>query len=181
MAVVIPYTRQTWTDGVSSCSAARNNVHEDGINDAHYMPAVRVTNSGDELITTGTLTTLDFNTERFDTAGNAASTMHDTVTLNQRLTCRYAGKYLIVGQVQFSAGATGYRFVSIRLNGTTEIARDRRLNAGAADPVEITLSTLWDLAVNDYVELRVLHNQGTSLNILKVAAFSPEFSMHRVG
>jgi hypothetical protein len=29
--MAFPYVKQTWTDNVSSCSAARNTVHEDGI------------------------------------------------------------------------------------------------------------------------------------------------------
>ena len=54
MAVVIPYAQQTWTDGVSSCSAARNNVHEDGIRDAHFMPAVRVYHNANQSVANST-------------------------------------------------------------------------------------------------------------------------------
>jgi hypothetical protein len=177
VALVIPYVKQTWTDGVSACSAARNNVHEDGINDAHYQPCVRVTKAAAQTgILSATVTKLVFDTERFDTAGNVASTMHDNVTNNTRLTCRHAGKYEITGQVEWSASpANG--ILQIFLNDTTEISQTQVLG----DYRCMVVATIWDLAVNDFVELRVYQGSGGTLSINKTASRSPEFMMHRVG
>src|SRR5262245_1380457 len=95
----IPYVKQTWTDGASSCNAARNNVHENGLFEISYAPAVHVTHNANQSINTATDTVLAFNTERFDQCANTADTMHDTVTNNSRLTCRYAGVYQITAHI----------------------------------------------------------------------------------
>ena len=48
--------------------------------------------------------------------------MHSTSVNTQRLVATVAGKYVISGTVQWTANATGYRQVYIRLNGTTPLA-----------------------------------------------------------
>ena len=102
----IPRVKQVWVDntaGGTPISAARFNNMEDGIFDAQYMPAVRVTHSIAQSISNNTLTALAFDTERFDTASNAADTQHDNASFNSRLTCRYAGIYAINGCAEWSA------------------------------------------------------------------------------
>ena len=42
------------------------------------------------------------------------------------------------------------------------------------------ISTLYSLAVNEYVELVAFQDSGVSLNALTAANYSPEFSMVRV-
>src|SRR5919108_3473294 len=101
MAETTPYVKQTWVDGVSTCSAARNTYQEEGISAAHLQPSVRVFHNATQSITTATETALAFNSERWDTAFGSASTQHDTATNNSRLTAQYAGKYLVVGHVGF--------------------------------------------------------------------------------
>jgi len=170
--------RSTHVDG-QSWSAAKANQLEAGVNDVSYAPAVRVFHNVNQSITTGTDTALAFNSERFDQAGNAADTMHDTVTNNSRLTCRYAGVYQITGTVGFAANATGIRQAQIRLNGTTSLVLDRHTTVTANDDY-INVSTLYLLAVNDYVELLAFQSSGGALNVLSTANISPEFSMVRV-
>jgi hypothetical protein len=184
MAVVIPYVENTaWADGSGGgtpITAAKLNVVEDGISNAHLMPAVRVFHNATQSITTVTATVLAFNSERFDQAGGAASTQHDTVTNNSRLTCRYAGIYHIAANVGWqSSTATGFRQVRIRLNGTTYIAGVQG-DAGQASTIYQSVSTLYALSVNDYVETVVDHSQGTSINVLATSNYSPEFMMVRV-
>jgi hypothetical protein len=173
VAIIIPYVKQTWTDGVSSCSAARNNVHEDGIHDAHYQPAVHAFHNTTQSLVHATFTALALNSERYDTAGNVASTMHDNVTNNSRLTCRYAGIYLIISNVTWAVNSTGQRQVYIRLNNLTDIGRVA--HAAYQDPGQC-VSVLYQLAVNDYVETRGYQDSGAGLNVTAV-----EFSMSRVG
>ena len=177
---VIPYVAQTWTDGVSSASAARMLVLENGISEVSLAPAVRVYHNATQSITTATETALSFNSERFDQVAGAASTQHDTVTNNTRLTCRYAGVYHIIGNAGFSGNATGVRIYQIRLNGATEIARAESTGSTAYNSVQ-TVATLYVLAVNDYVELTVTQNSGGSLATLQAGNYSPEFMMVRVG
>ena len=106
MAIVIPYVKQTWTDGSGGgtpISAARLGVLEEGILDSSLAPAVRVFHNASQSITNSTLTALAFNSERFDQAGGVASTMHDTVTNNSRLTAIYAGVYMIGGTIRWAS------------------------------------------------------------------------------
>lgn len=184
MAIVIPYVKQTWVDGPGGgtpTSAARLGVIEEGILDVSQAPAVRVYHSANQSCTNATDTTLSFDSERFDQAGGAASNMHDTVTNNSRLTCRYPGVYLIVAHVNFQDNATGSRLTRIRLNATSIIGA----NATGPDPTTgigtaHTVVTTYVLAVNDYVEVWVRQDSGGALNVLANAAFSPEFSMVRI-
>jgi hypothetical protein len=172
---VTNYVKQTWTDGSSALSAARMGLIENGVFDAHFQPTARVTHSANQSITTATLTALAFDTERFDT-----DTIHDTVTNNSRLTCKTAGKYQIIGGIRWGLSSAGtVRIVSIRLNGTTEIGRPGQAPGAAINQEQIAV-TIWDMAVNDYVELTVYHDVGSSINVEKQAAWSPEFMMVRV-
>jgi hypothetical protein len=180
---VANYVKQTWTDDVSSASAARMAYLETGIFDAHYQPAVRAYHNTTQSITNNTETTVAFNSERIDQAGNAADTMHDNSTNNSRLTCRYAGVYQIDTNIDWATGGTGTRFIAIRRNGTDYIARVDQINTGGT--VAQSLSTKYPLAVNDYVEVRAFQNNGTALNIAASGTgtnqYACEFSMLRVG
>lgn len=173
MAVVIPYTKQTWTDGSSSCSAARNNVHEDGINDAHYMPTARVTHSATQATVSATPFVVAFNTESYDKAGNVASTQHDTVTNNSRLICRHAGVYSIKAGVIWAASPVNGT-MQFRLNGTTGLQPQTTI---VADHRAMFLAIDYDLAVNDYIEVLATQSSGGGLNISTGAVFT----WHRVG
>ena len=181
--MAIPYVKQTWVDNnvANPTSAARLTVIENGVFDAHYQPAVRVTHNAAQSATSGTPLVLAFNTERFDTASNAADTMHDTVTNNSRLTCRYAGKYQITANVEFAANAAGYRQLNLRLNGATAIALVNMLPISGAVVQVLNVTTLYDLAVNDYVEVTATQTSGGALNVDSSGNYTPEFMMVRVG
>lgn len=176
----IPYVRATHSDG-QSWSAAKANALEGAANDAHYMPCVRVYHNANQSITTATLTALAFNSERYDQAGNAADTQHDTSTNNSRLTCKYAGVYSIKGCAEFAANATGQRQVRIRLNGSSYIALENDPTSSGTNGTVLAVSADYSLAVNDYVELVVFQDSGGNLNVTATGNYSPEFMMHRVG
>jgi len=182
MTIAIPYVKQTWSDGNPSypTSAARMGVLEEGILDISQAPAVRAYNSGAISVNHATPTALSFDSERFDQAAGAASTMHDTVTNNSRLTALYAGIYLITGTIEWVANATGERSVFIRLNGSTDIAGQRGINNGAGGTVMQNPTTIYSLAVNNYVELIAYQTSGAPLNVGLSANRSPEFAMTRI-
>jgi hypothetical protein len=138
-------------------------------------PGARVYNSADETVPNAIPTRLTFDSERYDNGG-----LHSTVTNPSRLTAQKAGKYNISGHVQFLSNASGYRWVEIFLNGTTVIARQAgpALSGPATD---LSVSTTYHLAVNDYVELWVYQNSGGNLDVVAVSAGSPEFAMQWVG
>jgi hypothetical protein len=182
--VANPYVKQTWTDGSGGgtpTSAARLGVIEQGIFDAHYKAAARVTHNAAQSVTNATNFALAFNTEIFDTESNAASTMHDTVTNNSRLTCRTAGIYQITGNIEWAANATGVRDVVIRSSvGGALIAYQRQAANALGVTVQQEVSALWQMAVNGYVELIAFQNSGAGLNVNSSASYSPIFQMVRV-
>jgi hypothetical protein len=179
--MAIPYVKQAWADADATkpLSAARMLVIEQGIFEAHLMPAVRVFHNANQSITNAVTTALAFNSERFDTFAGAADTQHDTVTNNNRLTCRYAGKYLIGGNCSFASNATGVRTLSIQSQAGTTVG-DVQIDACSGGVTDLSVSTMWDMAVNDWVQMLVFQNSGGALNVLVSAAVSPEFWMVRV-
>jgi len=128
--------------------------------DLGFDISARVSNSTDIPIPDSTVTALTFDTEEFDTDG-----IFDPGNPT-RLTARTAGKYLIMGYVEFntSFGANEMREVDIRLNGFTRIARVVGGSLPTA-PFITTISTYYELQANDYVELTVRQISGGTLNV----------------
>ena len=183
---VIPYVKQgapfVDTAGASGTfNAAKANAMDAGIFEAMQQPAVRVFHNTTQSLTTATLTALAFNSERFDQAGGSASTMHDTVTNNTRLTALYAGIYQVSGTIEFAANSTGDRAIAIRVGptGPTIIAY-HQMTAAASGNSRMSISTIYNLAVNDYFELMAFQTSGAGLNVTSTANYSPEFGMVRV-
>lgn len=136
--------------------------------DAHaVMPAAKVYHDTSQSIADSTAVALAFNSERFDT-----NVMHDTATNNSRLTAKTSGKYLIMGQLEWSSNTGSTHQLLIKLNNVTFIAYIE------STPVyyRMEVSTLYELAINDYVELIVLQVSGGSKSIN-----NPGFSMVKVG
>lgn len=135
-------------------------------------PRARVYNSGNQAITTATVTAITFDSERVD-----VGSCHSTSSNTSRLTVPTGegGWYDIGGNVQFEANATGYRSAIIRLNGTTRLAEVTYPVVSAGDPPSLVVSCKYQLAAADYVELCVAHSRGSNLNVLATANVSPEF------
>lgn len=175
--MTIPYVKQTWTDGsggATPVSAARLAVMEQGIFDAQSPPAARVYNSALQTIPTATPTAITFDSEWFDT-----DTIHEAVTHPDRLTAKTAGVYLIFGSVRFAANNTGQRALNIILGATFGISGDNR-TAVQGDVTDVSISTAWQLSVNDFVQLQVYQDSGGNLNVSQVNRSSPQFGMVRI-
>lgn len=140
-----------------------------------YTEGAHVYHNANQNITKNQWTDLAFNSERWDT-----DTMHDTSTNNERLTCKTAGKYIIVGSITFAGNAAGNRTVAIFQNNATYKAVDTRANLGS-DAVQLVVVAKLNLAVNDYVTLRVVHSSTVNINVNYAGDYSPEFSMQRIG
>jgi len=136
-------------------------------------PSARVYHNAHQSIPNASLTALAFNSQRFDTDG-----IHDTVTNNSRLTCKTAGKYQITVNLCFETNNTGERRVYLRVNGATYIAGS--VANAAATSHHFSVSTLYNMDVNDYVEVLVYQSSGGALNVLAGGDYSPEFMMVRV-
>lgn len=136
--------------------------------------SARVYHNAAQSIPNTTWTTLAFNSERFDT-----DVIHDNTTNNSRLTCKTAGKYLIICQVFLATNGTGARHAKIKLNGATDIAYCTS-NANASTGVIVQCATVYDLAVNDYVEAGVYQDSGGALDASAYANVAPEFMMIKI-
>lgn len=137
---------------------------------AHHSAAVSVPNV--------TTTTQPLDSERYDEGG-----LHDNVTNNSRLTFPASGKVLIVGHLKFAADADGHRRATLRLNGTTEIARGEQASntAGAvAGTDRASAAALHDVVAGDYVELQAEHNGGAALDSEVVLQSEPELAAHYI-
>jgi len=78
--------------------------------------------------------------------------------------------------------ADGQRLMEILLNGATVIAAQDCGYAGQAPSraAPCTVSTHYNLAATDYVEVRVTQRVQTTLNINSSGNYSPEFEMVKV-
>jgi hypothetical protein len=133
----------------------------------------RVYNNANISIATATNVNLTFNTERYDT-----DSIHSTVSNTSRLTANTAGIYLISAAISWENDVNGSRQMGLYLNGSTQCAISR---VCADDPVRHTVSTIYELSVGDYFEVRVYQDSGSTLNVLVAGNYSPEFMMQRLG
>lgn len=133
----------------------------------------RIYNDANIAIATGVVTTLTFNTVRYDT-----DTLY-SATNPSRLTARWPGNYSIGAGVRFEANAVGVRLVTLRLNGTTMIATSLVPNAGGAIQQTLNVNTDYELVPTDYVEVQVFQDSGGPLNAVRFVNTSPEFWIRR--
>jgi len=120
----------------------------------------RVYSSTGQNIADATSTALNFNSERYDT-----DDYHDAVTNNTRLTIPVAGVYDVGADVRWEAYAGGIRRLTIRLNDSQTIVGVDMTDNGT-DLVELQhVNTIYDFLADDYVEVVVYQDAGTSLNL----------------
>ena len=122
-----------------------------------------------QSIANNTQTALSFAAEAFD--NNA---IHDNATNPTRLTCQTAGQYLAIGQVSFATKAGGSAELTIRKNGSTDVAKVRERQdddtgmLSSGDSTEISVmnvsSPVIDLIVGDYIELMAFQDSGGAIN-----------------
>ena len=135
----------------------------------------RVYHNAHQAITNATDTILAFNSERWDT-----DIIHDLVTNNSRLTVVTAGKYVITFSAVWADNSTGLRQLRILLNGTTQLATVRSLvNSNNLNGYN-SVTTIYNLATNDYIEAQVHQNSGVTIDLLTISNSSPEFSMQLI-
>jgi len=140
-----------------------------------YWQGARVYHTAAQAIPHGTGTVLAFNSERWDN-----DTIHDTAVFNSRLTCKTPGKYLAITHIGWARSATGRRELYLYYNGTTVIAA---LSDSVVADIEIyqCVSTIYDLALDDFIEVMVYQTSGGPLNVTVLAQYTPIFMMQRIG
>jgi hypothetical protein len=138
-----------------------------------YTEGARVYDASDQTIADSTVTTVNFDTEDYDT-----DTIHDNSTNNTRLTCKTAGKYVIVASVYWNEpNTTGIRRVQIHLNGSVA---QYYLDGASNNKVQLGVAIL-DLSVSDYVELNVYQDSGGNRTIGGGTSYRTTFAMQRIG
>jgi hypothetical protein len=167
-------SRTTWTaDKLLKGAGAGADPTEIDVPTSAYTQGARVWRSTVQNIPTSTWTALSFDTELWDT-DNCFDIGSPT-----RLTCKTAGKYLVIVQVSFEAETGVSGGSAIRKNGTTYYASGNysSLATGFGMPV----AAIFDLAVNDYIEAMVYQNRGSNLETVADAYDGPGFMMQRIG
>jgi hypothetical protein len=115
--------------------------------------------SSNLTVSTATMTAVGFDSEQFDT-----NSIHDNSTNNSRMTipAGYAGKWLINGSVFWQTGSGG-RSIALYKNGTAYGIWDvSPVNTGSFSQ---NMSVVLDLAVSDYIEMRVEQTTGGNLTL----------------
>lgn len=159
----------------NSCAIATNGAdaliaNGSSIVELPNQPGGELSDGSVQNLSDGTLTAIDFDTED---SGDPQG-QHDTSTNPSRITITgsdEAGLYLFVGEVTFdesSGGASaGKTVVALRVDGTTEIARQTGAGngSGSADDPSLQVSRLVEVAAGSYVELMAEQNSGGAMDI----------------
>ena len=121
--------------------------------------------SAAQSIPNATLTALSW-ANRTDIAANGVTVG------NSGLTCVVPGLYQITGQVSFVTNITGQRHCLIQLNGNTIIHGS---GSNASTGTEISrhrADGLWNLAINDVINLAAYQNSTAALNTQTGAGYT---------
>lgn len=119
------------------------------------VPSPTATLSATQAFTTGTEAAVSFNA-----AVNDGWTMWDSAT---KLIAKVPGTYMAIGQCAWANNATGYRQLSIDLNGT-KIASQSANPVSGVDHYQTVTATAFTMAINDYVRLLGIQTSGGNLN-----------------
>lgn len=162
-------TPKDWEDNELVTAQMLNEQLKDNLTYLHEeLPTAKVSKSSFAVVS-GTTTILSFDAEDYDNDG-----MFDSGTPAQ-LTCKTAGTYLVVAKASFDANATGIRQVEAKLVGVTVIASEIVASAGSSSATKLNAVAIYQLAVNDRIEMRVYQNAGSALNV------TGDLSLVRIG
>ncbi len=140
-------------------------------------PGCQVRRTTAQSIANNTVVGISFDTEDFDT-----DTMHDPASNATRLTCFTPGRYLVAGSIPYDVGTTGNREARIAKNGS-DVSGGRALIAapgGAALLISTPVIEV-SLVAGDFLELRALQTNGTTLTTTAVNSVFPMFRARWVG
>lgn len=139
----------------------------------NYTEGVRVRRTSTTTLFSTTMTAIGWQAERYDT--DSMWTSGTPV----RITITTAGKYVITGNVQFAA-FIGTRGLQIRRSGSEIIAYVDDVTTTSVVRT-IGISTIFDLAAGDYLELMANQSSAGAVNLNVVASYVPEFMAQRIG
>jgi hypothetical protein len=91
-------------------------------------------------------------------------------TNTSRITVNKAGLWLVSGVVSFTERDTGYRGMKIMVNGASVVVGPNIPAISVTTKIYLSFSQVLPLAANDYVEIFVYQNSGSSLELVADAA-----------
>ncbi len=157
---------RTWTVGELLTAAKLNTDLRDGLNFLLAPPLAQLRKSGNQTgIASGSTTLITWDVEDVDRDNG-----HSNVTNNTRYTAQTAGYYDLSTTITFdSISGNQYRLALFRKNGTISLEQGNQGSTGSSSFVaRITSATLMFLAVGDYVEVGVNHDNASSLSTFQV-------------
>lgn len=143
------------------------------------VPRARAYENVTIAIPTGAWTTVPFASEAYDTEN-----IHDpSVSSGKYMTCRTAGIYQITGNIRWANGAGVIRGLRIYHTGSPNYAQIgiQFLSPIAGNVSMMDVTTSWELAVNDTIELQVYQDSGGNLNLDNEAYSSSTLSLVWLG
>jgi hypothetical protein len=131
-----------------------NNLRLDTLN----HKSARVDDTGNQDIPNATATIVTFNRETWDD-----DSYHSTSTNPSRLTVATAGKYLVTARGIWEAHATGFRQLSLFVNGSL-VNTVKLMDAVDNTAPTMDVTAMLKLTASQYVEVKVEQNSGGLLN-----------------
>lgn len=151
-------TPRTWTTDEIVTAAFLNTHLRDNLTFLYSPPVIRVATTAAVSITNNSTTTVNLDAEGFK-----RDITHSTVTNSSRVTFANTGIYTLTLQVDWDANATGRRYASILLNGTTTI-RNQSMAPASGGQATNQLALSYEFDATDYVQVQVYQDSGGSLN-----------------
>jgi hypothetical protein len=127
-------------------------------------------------VANNTLTTINFTAEYFDTDGfhsNSTNTSRFTVPSGK------AGYYMISMLGEWQDNSSGRRLVNFYKNGSTKLAT-LNIAANGANPLGCNLNYVANLAVGDYIEVKLQQTSGSTITWYMFTD-AHQFSMYYLG
>jgi len=166
-------TDRTWVAGEVVTAAYLNTYLRDNVKWLSTdKPMVRCYNTAAITTANGVVTTLTFNTERFDNAD-----LHSTSTNTNRITVSTAnaGKYLVGSSITWAFSTAGdYRSLAVQVGASTNIALQTQPPTGTNGFASMSASALYAIS-NDYFQTAAQQNSGGNLDVSAFGNSSPEF------
>lgn len=152
------------TQGASSViPTSRLNSYKEGLDFlATSFPHCNIKESTAQSVATATWVALVSDEEVSDTGG-----MHESVTNPARITvpAGAGGLYRMHAVVQFTANATGNRFIGFGKNGAAPVFPVASCVGSASLDHTLNGSQAMPLVAGDYIECKAYHTVGVNLNV----------------
>jgi len=138
-------------------------------------PCAVVTHSANQNTANNTNLTLAYDTAIDNNYGYWSSGTNTRLTVPTG----YAGVHLVTLSVRWAANATGYRLVTVQLNGATPLAIN--IDDASGSEAASTIAFTYRFSAGDYIDSYVRQTSGGALALAALSQYSPVLTMTRLG